>query len=175
MLRPGTGEHAAFVRWCEHNTAGFLALVPDLIADMADECGVAAALQFVRRFGGQEIYVPVNSGKSALFRPEVVQEIGQDLLDMLVETYPNERISVPTLRSAVSIFRHSYIKECRARGHTVGEITRALSMHRRSVEKGRLARALPWPPGMPIDFNKLTKSALGTNLAPARARAREAA
>lgn len=68
----------------------------DAMVEMADHIGAYAVMQIVERFGGLEIYVPLDPARGVL-----AEVIGTHKAAIMSETYGRERLSVPVAAYAL--------------------------------------------------------------------------
>ncbi len=108
--------------------------LPNLLREMADAHGLATALGFAQRFGGQYLHLPVEA------RPNhpVAQHSGMGVLAWLIEQHDrNARIIVPKAAWAARQQRLEVVRSMTARGASANEIAVELALHVRQVERLR--------------------------------------
>ena len=88
-----------------------------LIADFVDRLGLDRALQIVKAYRNQLLYVPMRGAST-----EMVKRLGQDLADRLVEEYRGCQWRIPCASSLERHKRNTLMRVRRSEGKRQSEI-----------------------------------------------------
>ncbi len=108
----------------------------DLLGDVEEAFGPAAAAKLAARLGGQRIWVPT----TAEGRARLADLIGGEVADLLIERYAGIDVYVPMAIKETRARRERCIAEMAARGLGTREIAARIGCTRRTVQR-ILARA----------------------------------
>ncbi|QCI93243.1 hypothetical protein [Novosphingobium sp. EMRT-2] len=104
---------------------------PPMMLEMAAHIGPYDTLRLVDAFAGQEVYIPMDAGRSPF-----VEIVGSDKAAILSHVYGRERLPIPTGRNALlRARRQGVIAAIRAGRLTVVEGAAILRMARRHLSR----------------------------------------
>ena len=115
--------------------------LPDVLARIADACGLPAAMALAASFGGRELYIP---------RPEAIGEqhpmalaLGLATARRTAEILGHNKLIIPLGPAASFARRKMALRRLKAEGKSNSDTARILGIHVRTVEKrNQVDRAL---------------------------------
>ncbi len=109
----------------------------DLLTDVEEAFGPAAAARLAARLGGQRIWIPTTEEG----RARLADLIGQEIADLLIERYGGIDIYIPMNIAETRLRRERCIAEMAARGLGTRDIAARLGCTRRTVQRILARRA----------------------------------
>tara|TARA_R110000787_G_scaffold26344_27_gene73759 strand:+ start:704 stop:1093 length:390 start_codon:yes stop_codon:yes gene_type:complete len=109
--------------------------LPQLLAELAGACGLAAALKLAEAYGGTRLHVPKRVNPAhPLFRA-----LGPEAAAWLVENYGGDRVDVPLGPLANDRQRRTRIRRLIEENASERDIARAVGITDRTVRRHRAA------------------------------------
>jgi len=109
----------------------------DLLGEVEEAFGPAAAARLAARLGGQRIWIPTTEEG----RRRLADLIGAEVADMLIERYGGIDVYVPMNVRETRVRRERCIAEMAARGLGTREIAARIGCTRRTVQRILARRA----------------------------------
>ncbi len=113
-----------------------LDILPGTLAEIARETSVPVALAIARRFGGTDLYVPLNPTE----HDPLARCVGIDAANRIARLYGGGRVEIPLGNTARRAERNRAIRRMAAEGRSVSEIARRFGMTTRSIRRIKNAR-----------------------------------
>jgi len=108
-------------------------LLPQLIQELADIIGLAAALKLVKAYPGVSLYIPANP------HPDhpLASIIGFDALCELSKVYAQETLTLPKLDAAERQIKHQVVAEMLDQNHSIRTVALATGYTSRRIQQLR--------------------------------------